>query len=118
LINVIYIDNYGNVITNISKKVFSEIGKGRNFKITARRYTFTKILNKYNEIVDFNAKDIRHYDGTRLALFNSAGLIEIAIYRSNLHTVGGASSLLGLDYRDTITIEFFNEQKTEYTTLN
>lgn len=115
---VIYIDNYGNVITNINKKVFSEIGKGRDFKITARRYAFTKILNKYNEIVDFASKDIRHYDGTKLAIFNSAGFIEIAIYRSNLHTVGGASSLLGLDYRDTITIEFFNEQKAEFIPLN
>lgn len=115
---VIYIDNYGNVITNISKKVFQDIGKGRDFKITARRYSFNKILNRYNEIVDFDAKDIRHYDGTKLALFNSAGLIEIAIYRSNLHTVGGASSLLGLDYRDTVTIEFFKDHKTDFTPLN
>jgi S-adenosylmethionine hydrolase len=44
--------------------------------------------------------------GSKLALFNSAGYLEIAIYRSNLNTVGGASTLLGLGYRDTITIEF------------
>ena len=50
--------------------------------------------------------DARQFDGNRLALFNSAGYLEIAIYRSNLKTVGGASTLLGLDYRDTITIEF------------
>ncbi|TYP96265.1 hypothetical protein C7447_10815 [Tenacibaculum adriaticum] len=115
---VIYIDNYGNVITNISKKIFNEIGKGRDFKITARRYTFDKILNKYNEIVNFDSNDIRQFDGNKLALFNSAGFIEIAIYRSNLKTVGGASSLLGLDYRDTVTVEFFNELKPEFTTLN
>jgi len=103
---VIYIDNYGNVISNISKKQFAEVGKGRDFKITAARYTFTKIFSKYNEIVNPNASDPRQFDGNRLALFNSAGYLEIAIYRSNLKTVGGASTLLGLGYRDTITIEF------------
>ncbi|MFD2568322.1 SAM hydrolase/SAM-dependent halogenase family protein [Pseudotenacibaculum haliotis] len=103
---VIYIDNYGNVISNISKKLFAEVGKGRDFKITAARYTFSKVMTKYNEIVNTEAKDLRQFDGNRLALFNSAGYLEIAIYRSNLKTVGGASTLLGLGYRDTITIEF------------
>ncbi len=103
---VIYIDNYGNVISNISKKLFTEVGKGRDFKITARRYTFDKIFTKYNEIVNPNATDPRQFDGNRLALFNSAGYLELAIYKSNLDTVGGASTLLGLGYRDTITIEF------------
>lgn len=103
---VIYIDNYGNIITNISKKLFTEIGKGRDFKISAARYTFTKIFSKYNEVVDPEAVDQRQFDGNRLALFNTAGYLEIAIYRSNLKTVGGASTLLGLGYRDTITLEF------------
>ena len=104
---VIYIDNYGNVISNISQKLFSEVGKGRNFKISAARYNFTKILNKYNEVVDPNSADKRQFDGNRLAIFNSAGYLEIAVYKSNLKTVGGASTLLGLEYRDSITVEFF-----------
>jgi len=103
---VIYIDNYGNIISNINKKLFVDVGKGRNFKISAARYTFTKIVNKYNEILGENPSDSSQFDGNRLALFNSAGYLEIAIYRSNLKTVGGATTLLGLDYRDTITIEF------------
>ncbi|MBL4604463.1 MAG: SAM-dependent chlorinase/fluorinase [Flavobacteriaceae bacterium] len=103
---VIYIDNYGNVISNISQKLFTEIGKGRDFKVSAARYTFTNIFNKYNEVVNQDVTDVRQFDGNRLAIFNSAGYLEIAIYRSNLKTVGGASTLLGLDYRDTVTIEF------------
>lgn len=103
---IIYIDNYGNVISNISQKLFAEVGKGRDFKVSAARYTFTNIFNKYNEVVNPNVKDVRQFDGNRLAIFNSAGYLEIAIYRSNLKTVGGASTLLGLDYRDTVTIEF------------
>ncbi len=114
---VIYIDNYGNVISNISKKAFEDIGKGRDFTVTARRYTFKKIFNKYNEIVDFSSEDVRQYDGNKLALFNTAGYLEIAVYRSNLKTVGGASSLLGLNYRDTITVAFHEEEKPDFTTV-
>ena len=116
---VIYIDNYGNVISNISKKLFNEIGKGREFKLTARRHTFSKIHGKYNDIVNYSiAEDRRQNDGDKLALFNSAGYLEIAIYRSNLKTVGGASSLLGLGYRDSITIEFINPVTQEFSTVN
>lgn len=114
---VIYIDNYGNVISNISKKMFEEIGKDRPFKITARRYTFDKIYTQYNDIVNFESTDIRQFDGKKLALFNSANYLEIAIYRSNLKTVGGASTLLGLDYRDRITVEFINPSTPEFTTI-
>jgi len=106
--SVIYIDNYGNVISNISKKLFNEVGKGRLFRIKARRYTFNKIQQKYNDIINYEIdEDRKHYDGNKLAIFNSAGFLEIAIYRSNLNSVGGASTLLGLSYRDSITIEFY-----------
>jgi len=115
---VLYIDNYGNIITNISKKMFQDVGKGRKFKVNASRYSFEKIYNKYNEIVGNNTKDKNRFDGNKLALFNSAGYLEIAIYRSNLKTVGGASSLLGLEYRDPIIIDFFNDSKPEFTTLS
>lgn len=105
--NVIYIDNYGNSISNISKKLFNEIGKGRAYEVIANRYSFKKIVEKYSDIVDFSIpKSERQADGTRLALFNTSNYLEIAIYRSNLGSVGGACSLLGLNYRDSITIKF------------
>jgi len=104
---VIYIDNFGNVISNISQNTFNNIGKGRDFEIIARSYKFTKIYKKYNDIVDFKIPEgKRQDDGKRLALFNSSNFLEISMYRSNLKTVGGASSLLGLNYRDNITIRF------------
>ena len=103
---VIYVDNYGNIISNINRKLFTEIGKGRDFKISSGRYTFSKIFNKYNEIITDGATDSRQFDGNKLAIFNSAGYLEIAVYRSNLKTVGGASTLLGIGYRDIISIEF------------
>lgn len=115
---VLYVDNYGNVISNISKKMFTDIGKGRSFKVSASSYTFDKIYNKYNETVEHHTKNAKQYDGNKLILFNSAGLLEIAIYKSNLNSVGGASTLLGLAYRDAVIIDFFNENKSEYTTLS
>ena len=107
--SVIYIDNYGNVITNISQKLFNETRQGREFELMAGRYPFTKIYEKYSDIVDFTIPtNERRYDGNRLAIFNSAGFVEISVYRSNLDTVGGASSLLNLNYRDQLTITFKN----------
>ncbi|WP_439127418.1 SAM hydrolase/SAM-dependent halogenase family protein [Polaribacter sp.] len=115
---VLYIDNYGNVITNISKKMFQDIGKGRNFTISAKKHTFTKVFSKYNEVTSNSAYSNQQYEGHKLALFNSAEYLELAIYRSNLDTVGGASSLLGLAYRDVVTITFVNTPNQEFTILN
>jgi len=105
--SIIYIDNFGNVVSNIPKNIFHTVGKGRVFEIIARSYKFTKIYEKYNDVVDFTIPvDKRQDDGKSLALFNSADFLEISMYRSNLKTVGGASSLLGLNYRDSITVRF------------
>ena len=108
--SVIYIDNYGNVISNITKELFNQVGKGRKFTLSAGRYNFKKVLSKYSDIVDFNLPvNERNSAGNKLALFNSGSYLEIAIYKSNLQTVGGASSLLGLDYRSSVSIEFEKE---------
>ena len=105
--SVIYVDNYGNVITNITKNLFKEIGKSRDFTINARTVKFRKIYLSYSQAVDFNLpKEDREEDGKKLALFNTSGHLELAIYKSNPHTVGSASSLFGLDYRDLINIQF------------
>jgi S-adenosylmethionine hydrolase len=105
--SVIYVDNYGNVITNITKKLFKEIGKSRAFTINARMVKFKEIFDSYSQAIDFSiAKEQREEDGKKLALFNTAGHLELAVYKSNPNTVGSASSLFGLDYRDLISIHF------------
>ena len=105
--NVIYVDNYGNVVTNITQKLFDDVGKGRDFIITVRKATFTQIFNRYSDAINFDIeKSKREEDGKKLAVFNSSGYIELAIYKSNPTTVGSASTLFGLDYRDTVTINF------------
>ena len=105
--SVIYIDNYGNVVTNIHKNFFEAYRKGRDFELNARTTKIKRIHNKYSDIINFDLeKSQRKGAGDLLALFNSANYIELAIYKSDLNTVGGASTLLGLDYRDTVTVNF------------
>lgn len=104
---VIYIDNYGNVVTNITQKLFDEVGMSRNFTIFARNEKFSQVYTAYSEAIDFSLPvEKRASDGKKLALFNAAGHLEIAIYKSNPNTVGGANSLFGLSYRDPITVVF------------
>lgn len=105
--SIIYIDNYGNVITNIKRSFFETIQKGREYVISARNHKFKIIHSKYSDIVDFKiAPDKRHDEGRGLVVFNSANYLEIAVYKSNPDTVGSASTLMGLQLMDTITINF------------
>ncbi len=106
--HVLYIDNYGNVVTNISRKLFENIGKSRDFTLRARIINFSKIHETYSEAINFELEKEKRgeEDGKKLALFNSAGYIELAIYKSNSTTVGSASTLFGLERRDTVTLKF------------
>jgi S-adenosylmethionine hydrolase len=78
---IIFIDNFENVIVNITKDEFEEQRKGRGFKIVFKR---DEIIEKISE----NYADIM--EGEKLALFNSAGYLEIAINKGN------AAGLFGL----------------------
>ena len=103
--SVIYIDNYGNAITNISKKLFDKIGKKRSFIIRHRNHEFTELYFNYSDFV----KDFENefdFIGKGLALIGSSGYLEIAIYKSNPQTVGAASTLFGLKKGSEIYVEF------------
>ncbi len=105
--SIIYIDNYGNVVTNIKRGFFETIQKGRAFEVSARNYKFKTIFNKYSDIVNFETpEEKRNDEGRGLVVFNSGNFLEIALYKSNSTTVGSASSLMGLGIMDTITVNF------------
>ncbi|MBG6111697.1 S-adenosylmethionine hydrolase [Flavobacterium sp. CG_23.5] len=104
--HVIYIDHFGNVITNISKKYFIEVAKGRPYEIVLKTKNIKTILPNYSAIASSDKYPIKYYEGEKLAIFNEAGFLEIAIFRSNPSNVGSANSLLGLNYRDVINIVF------------
>lgn len=78
---IIFIDNFENVIVNISKMDFEANRKGRNFSIVFKRdEVIKKISNTYSDVGE----------GEKLAFFNSAGYLEIAINKGN------AAGLFGL----------------------
>ncbi len=105
--SIIYVDNYGNVVTNIKRSFFETIQKGREFEISARNYTFKKIHKKYSDIVNFEISENQRQDeGRKLVVFNSGDFLEIAVYKSNCATVGSASTLLGLGLMDAVSINF------------
>ncbi len=94
---VIYIDHYGNVISNITEKFFRESVSGKTFEIKLpRRNNIKSLHNSYTEVVE----------GEMLALFNSAGHLEIAINKGDANLANGASGLLGIKVKDRISIEF------------
>jgi S-adenosylmethionine hydrolase len=78
---IIFIDNFENVIVNITKEEFEEQRRGRSFKIVFKR---DEIIDKISETY----ADVS--EGEKLALFNSAGYLEIAINKGN------AAGLFGL----------------------
>lgn len=92
--SVVFIDGFGNAITNISKDSFFDIAKNKKFKIYyARKEFFTKIYTHYKEV----------QIGAELILFNSNNYLEIATNEGN------ASQLLGLRVGSKILIEFINK---------
>ena len=103
---IIYIDHLGNAVSNISKKLFLEMGKGRPYEIKFKNKIIKTILSKYSDIGLSSKYPLKDFEGQKLAIFNETGFLEISIFRSNPDNVGSATSLLGLSYRDMVTIEF------------
>ena len=92
--NVIRVDHYGNLITNINRQEFETITKlngNNNFQIQYGRERSEKIHQSYHEVES----------GECFIIFNSNGNIQIGINKGN------ASELLGL-YLDTPIHIFFD----------
>ncbi|MBY8961533.1 SAM-dependent chlorinase/fluorinase [Flavobacterium sp. D11R37] len=103
---VVYIDHFGNCITNITKRLFKEVGRGRGYEITFGNKTIKAVKEGYSDFTVNERFSLKDYEGEKLAIFNEAGYLEIAIFRSNPLTVGTARTLLGLKYRDVVNIVF------------
>lgn len=78
---IIFIDNFENVIVNITREEFEEQRRGRGFKIVFKR---DEIIDRISETY----ADVS--EGEKLALFNSGNYLEIAINKGN------AAGLFGL----------------------
>lgn len=103
---IVYIDSFGNCVTNISHKQFNETIRGRKFEIIIKNKKFSRLHKSYSDFPVSDVKQLKDLEGDFLALFNENGYLEIAIYKSNPKTVGSAATLLGLHFRDSISIKF------------
>lgn len=90
--SVLYIDSFQNVITNISREFFNQVGNGRNFRIY--------VQSKHNVLEQINSRYNETPPGELLAIFNSVGLLEIAMRNGN------AAGLFRLNTSSTIRVEF------------
>jgi S-adenosylmethionine hydrolase len=88
--HVIRVDNFGNLITNISKTDFDILSKGKTYTIQFARERFRKINSNYHQADQ----------GDCFLIFNSLGLLEIGIYK------GKANELLGMELDSAVSIIF------------
>ncbi len=90
---IIHIDRYGNVISNITKALFDKVGRGRRCKVYFHRYDpILRISQSYQDVEP----------GEQVCLFNSSNLLEIGI------NMGNAAQLYALSKDSTIQIDFFD----------
>ena len=96
--NVIHVDSYGNLITNIRKADFNRFDEKIPFtiKYLNKEYFIDEISETYNNVTN----------GERVALFNSSQLLEIAINRGAHGSTGGANKLFGMRQGDPVHVEF------------
>lgn len=89
---VVHIDAYDNLITNISRELFEEVGKGRKcvIKVKGDLYTIDEISESYDDVDTLDP----------VALFGSHGFLEIALNHAKM------ASLWGIDIRSTIQVVF------------
>lgn len=78
---IILIDNFENIVVNITHEQFEEQRRGRSFRIIFKRDEVISTISETYADVPI---------GEKLALFNSAGYLEIAINKGN------AAGLFGL----------------------
>jgi S-adenosylmethionine hydrolase len=94
---VIHVDQYGNVVTNITKALFDAVVKRRNFTIS-----FGRPMHDIKEI-NKTYSDVPH--GERVAFFGDTGYLEIALNKGVTGSGGGAAQLLGLQVTDAVRLE-------------
>lgn len=95
---VIHVDHYGNVITNITRELFDSMVGDRAFTLSIGHPSnnIRKIHRTYGDVIP----------GERVAFFGDSGHLEIAINKGAVGNGGGASQLLGLHVNDVVRLEF------------
>ncbi|HHU99706.1 MAG TPA: SAM-dependent chlorinase/fluorinase [Bacteroidales bacterium] len=93
--SVIFIDSYGNAITNITREIFARVFEGRDYRILIKsnNYFTEKISRFYRE----------EPVGEIVTRFNSLDLLELSINGANL------CQLFSVDIGDAVRVEARNQ---------
>ena len=91
---IVYINAFGNAITNITREDFERVGKNRQFEIL-----LYSIRNKITRINKYFHETSR---GELLAVFNVSGYLEIAQNKGKL------ADIFQLSLNSNIIVKFFN----------
>lgn len=99
---IIYIDNFENVIVNITRSMFDAVCRGRKFSIKfIGDESITRLSNSYADVAE----------GSKLAFFNTAGYLEIAVNKGN------AAGLFGLQPFNSQLSAALSQSKIFYQTV-
>lgn len=99
---IIFIDRFENVVVNITRENFEQQRRGRPFKITFKR----------DEVIESISESYANVDeGEKLAFFNTAGYLEIAMNKGN------AAGLFGLQGFSDQAQNPFLQNKLFYQTI-
>lgn len=95
--SVIFIDSYGNAITNITRDVFLRVFGEKEYRIRfqSNRNNISKISEKYSDVPE----------GELLAIFNHLNLLEIAINGADI------SELFNIEIGSPIRIDHHGESQ-------
>jgi len=85
---ILFSDSFGNLITNISRQEYGRLVKGRPLQIKGKGWRIEWVHRTYSQ----------GEPGQPMALFGSAGLLELSINRGN------AKKTLGLKPGDLLTV--------------
>lgn len=88
--NILRVDHFGNLITNIDQEIFNILKKERGFIVKFGREEINTIHTSYASVDP----------GECFVVFNSNGLLEIGINKGN------ASELMGLGFDSPVAINF------------
>jgi len=97
---VVYIDNFGNLISNISRSFFETHVQDQRFEIVIPRNPM-RIKRVYPVYHQLSA-------GSIMALFNSLGYLEIALSAARGKNYNGANTMLGLAVDSEIRINIIS----------
>ncbi|GFR80593.1 S-adenosyl-l-methionine hydroxide adenosyltransferase [Elysia marginata] len=105
--SIVYIDHYGNAISNIKRDIFEKIkAKHNSYSVRVSNMEIDRVYEAYSGFIDFSNPPRNIEIGSPIAIFNSEGFLEIAIYKGNEKTSGSARTLLGIDYGTNVYINF------------